>query len=139
MSSPEGARATRVRRFVDQVWNGRDYEAAADLFAPRYTNAFGTGPEARAEAVRLYHRAFPDLRVEVDELIEAADTVVLRGRLRGTDTGGYAGRPPTGAVTEEWFVSIMHFEGDLVAREWVGADKLGLFIGLGVVEDPWPN
>lgn len=32
----------------------------------------------------------------------------------------------------------MHFEGDKVVREWIGADKLSLFIQLGVLDDPWP-
>jgi hypothetical protein len=33
----------------------------------------------------------------------------------------------------------MHFEDDLVVREWVGADKLGLFIQSGVLESPGPT
>ncbi len=61
----------------------------------------------------------------------AGDTVVLRVTFRGTDTGGYVGRAPTGRAVEEWAVTIMHFEGDKVVREWIGADKLGLFIQLG--------
>jgi hypothetical protein len=40
---------------------------------------------------------------------------------------------------DEWVVTIMHFEGDKVVREWIGADKLGLLIQLGVVHDPWPK
>jgi hypothetical protein len=40
---------------------------------------------------------------------------------------------------EEWVVTIMHFESDKVVREWIGADKLGLFIQLGVLDDPWPH
>lgn len=34
---------------------------------------------------------------------------------------------------------IMHFDGDRVVREWIGADNLGLFIQLGVVDNPWPG
>ena len=56
-----------------------------------------------------------------------------------SDTGGYVGRAPTGRPTEEWAVTIMHFERDRVVDEWVGADKLGLFIQLGVIDDPWPT
>ncbi len=33
----------------------------------------------------------------------------------------------------------MHFEGDKVVREWIGADNLGPFIQLGVLDDPWPH
>jgi len=131
-------REEQVRNFVENVWNGRDYKAAADLFSERYRNPFGNGPSARVEPIRRYHRAFPDLHLDVEELIVTDDTVMVRMTFRGTDTGGYVGRPPTGRAVEEWVVDIMHFEGDKVVSEWIGADKLGLFIQLGVLDDPWP-
>src|SRR5580658_4398210 len=118
-------REKQVRRFVDEVWNARNYEATADLYSENYVNGFGTGPSARVEPIRRYHQSFPDLRLDVDELVAAGDTVVLRVTFRGTDTGGYVGRAPTGRPVEEWAVTIMHFEGDKVVREWIGADKLG--------------
>jgi len=132
-------RESQVRSFVDEVWNGRDYEAAADLYGEKFANTFGDGPSARIEPIRRYHEAFPDLHLDVEELIVADDTVVLRATFRGTDTGGYVGRAPTGRAVEEWVVLIMHFEDDKVVREWIGADKLGLFLQLGVLQDPWPN
>ena len=131
-------REKQVRHFVDEVWNARNYEAAADLYGESYASPFGVGPSARVEPIRRYHQAFPDLRMDVEEVIVTADAVVARMTFRGTDTGGYVGRAPTGRAVDEWVVTIMHFEGDKVVREWVGADKLGLFIQLGVVDDPWP-
>jgi predicted ester cyclase len=132
-------REMQVRSFVEEVWNGRNYEAAADLYSENYVNPFGTGPSARVEPIRRYHQAFPDLRLDVEELIVAGGTVVLRATFRGTDTGGHLGRPPTGRAVEEWVVDILHFEGDRVVSEWIGADNLGLFIQLGVLDDPWPT
>ncbi len=132
-------REKQVRNFVEKVWNGRDYRAAADLISGSYTNPFGKGPSARVEPIRRYHQAFPDLHLDVEELIVTEDTVMVRMTFRGTDTGGYVGRPPTGRAVEEWVVDIMHFEGDRVVSEWIGADKLGLFIQLGVIDDPWPT
>ncbi len=132
-------RDAQVRRFVDQVWNRRNYDAAAELYSDGYVNPFGTGPAARVEPIRLYHQAFPDLVLDVDEVIIAADTVVLRATFKGTDTGGYVGRAPTGRAVSEWVVTIMHFEDGKVVREWIGADKLGMFIQLGVLSDPWPG
>lgn len=130
-------REARVCAFVEEVWNHRNYDAAGDLYGEDYSNPFGSGPAARVEPIRRYHDAFPDVQLDIDELIVGDDAVVLRMTFRGTDTGGYAGRPPTGQRVEEWVVNILHFEGDKVVREWVGADKLGLFIQLGVIEDPW--
>ncbi len=132
-------RDRQVRTFVDEVWNRKNYEAAADLYGEGYANPFGAGPSARVEPIRRYHQAFPDLQMDVEELIVSGDTVVLRLTFRGTDTGGYVGRDPTGRTVDEWVITIMHFEGDKVVREWIGADKLGLFIQLGVLDDPWPK
>jgi SnoaL-like polyketide cyclase len=109
-------RETQVRKFVEEVWNGKNYAAVADLYAENYVNPFGTGPAARAEPIRRYHQSFPDLHMDIEELIAAGDTVVLRA-----------------------VVTIMHFDGDRVVREWIGADKLGLFIQLGAVDSPWPG
>ena len=130
-------REQQVRNFVEKVWNERSYEAASELFSESYLNPFGSGPTARVEPIRRYHQAFPDLHLDVEELIVAGDTVVLRMTFRGTDTGGYLGRSPTGRTVEEWVVDIMHFEDARVVSEWIGADKLGLFIQLGVLDDPW--
>jgi hypothetical protein len=65
-------RETQVRKFVDEVWNRRNYEATADLYGESYVNSFGTGPSARAEPIRRYHEAFPDLHIDVEELIGPA-------------------------------------------------------------------
>ncbi len=135
---PAAEREQQVRTFVEEVWNRRNYAAAADLYADEYRNHFGSGPAARVEPIRMYHEAFPDVHLDIEELIVAEDTVVMRAWFRGTDTGGYVGRAPTGRAVEEWVVTIMHFDGDQVVREWVGADKLGMFIQLGVLDNPWP-
>lgn len=132
-------RDVQVRNFVEEVWNGRNYEAAADLYGEKYVNPFGTGPSARAEPIRHYHATFSDLHLDVEELVVSGDTVVVRLRYRGTDTGGHLGRPPTGRAVEAWVVEIMRFEGDRVVNGWIGADNLGLFIQLGVLDDPWPG
>ena len=80
-------REIQVRSFVDDVWNGRKYEAAAGLYSENYTNAFGAGPSARIEPIRRYHEAFPDLHLDVDELILTGDAAVLRMTFRGTRYG----------------------------------------------------
>lgn len=135
----ESARAEQIRRFVADVWNGGNAEAAGDLYGEAYTNPFGTGPQAKATGIAINRKAFPDMHVEIDDLIVTGDTAVLRFTLTGTDLGGYAGHAPTGRAITEWAINIMTFENDRVVREWMGADKLGLFIQLGIVENPWPK
>jgi predicted ester cyclase len=89
-------RELQVRKFVEEVWNGRNYQAAADLYGEDYVNPFGTGPSARVEPIRRYHQAFPDLHLDVEELIVAGDTVVLRLAFRGPTPEGIWGGPRLG-------------------------------------------
>ena len=73
-----------VRRVVDAIWNGRDLDAADELFAPEYVNHDGVipdlvrGPEAIKISVAFYRLAYPNLHVRVDELDARAETVVFR-------------------------------------------------------------
>ncbi len=104
-------RDLRVRRFVHEVWNGQNYEAAADLYSEEYRNPFGAGPAAKIEPIRHYRQAFPDLHLDIEDVIVGGSTVVLRVTFRGTDKGGYVGRAPTGRVVEEWAVTITAIRG----------------------------
>ena len=92
------------------------------------------GPSARVEPICRYHQASPDLHLDIDDLIVAGPQGdIPRNRHRRT-----YGTGPDGTGCGR-VVTIMHFEGDKVVREWIGADKLWLFIQLGVLDDPWPN
>lgn len=79
-----------VRRYYDEVLNGRDLDAVTDFFAD----------ERLAEGIRggcfSYFRAFPDLHVSVDELLAEGDRVFCRSTMTGTHDGEYKGIPPTG-------------------------------------------
>jgi len=129
----------QVRSFVEEVWNGRTYELVADLESQSGVNPFGAGPSARVDPIRRYHQTFPDSHLDVRSVDGGRDKAVLKAALPGTDTGGFLGRSPTGRAVEDWMVAITHFQGDRVVREWIGADNLGRFVRLGVVDDLWPT
>ena len=63
-----GQREVQVRKFVDEVWNSRNYEAAADLYSETYTNPFGmcalTEPRD-LRSVNLTRLAINENRVEL--------------------------------------------------------------------------
>jgi hypothetical protein len=52
-------RGMQVRKFVEEVWNGRNYQAAFGLYGDNYVNPFGTGPASRAKPIRATTRRSP--------------------------------------------------------------------------------
>jgi predicted ester cyclase len=79
-----------VRRYYDQVINGRDLDAVGDYFADERT----------ASGVRkgcfYFFQAFPDLHVSLDEFVAEGDRVFLRSTMTGTHDDEFHGIPATG-------------------------------------------
>lgn len=129
-----------VRRFYDEVWTGRDYAAADELFDPEFSYSAAPGlkgAEAKLRAVRSYHQTFPDLQVTIEDLVISADHAAVRFTVTGTDLGGFRGRPPTGRKVSTWGVDFFGFRDQRIVSNSVGVDWLGLLVQLGVISDPW--
>ena len=88
-----------VRRYDEDLWNGRDVTVADDLFTPDFRSFPDATPGP--EGVRAFHArrlaVFPDLRVRLDDLIAAeGGKVVARFVVSGTQQGAFLGVPRTG-------------------------------------------
>jgi predicted ester cyclase len=106
-----------ISRVVDQV-----FRPDVLIRTPLPTEA--SGAEAIKEVFVRLHRAFPDLRVEIQDLLEDGDRVVARNVVTGTQTGEYLGRPPTGRTVRYEEIFIVRFVDGLVAETWGVVDVL---------------
>jgi predicted ester cyclase len=116
----------RVRRFVEEAVNGGRDDLIDELFTPE-TAAFAR------DWFGAFRRSFPDLHMEVVELVSDEDTVVGRFECSATHLGEWRGHAPTGrrfeAVDEVYFFG---FDGDRIARVWGVEDTLDRFQQLGL-------
>jgi len=84
------------------AYNSHDADAAAALYADDVTNTqmpWGKTVEGR-EAMRSTYlkvfQAFPDIHLEVENLLEGDQWVVVEWRFSGTMQGEFAGHAPNG-------------------------------------------
>ena len=96
-----------------------------------------TGPQALKEVFARLHRAFPDLHVIVEDMIEEQDKVVGRNTVTGTHQGEYMGVLPTGrSITyKEIFIFqifIFRFAAGRIAETWGVVDVFSQMKQLGV-------
>jgi predicted ester cyclase len=78
-----------VRRLVEEVMNGGRLDVIDELYAPQLA------PAAR-RWIEPFRESFPDVHMEIVELIAEDERVVGRFRCSGTHLGPWRGRPPTG-------------------------------------------
>jgi predicted SnoaL-like aldol condensation-catalyzing enzyme len=93
---------TIVRRWFEDFWNKGNLSVADEILAPTYTHHdpstadFGRGPESEKKRATLYRTAFPDVRLNIDDMIAEGDRVAIRWTCRGTHKGDLNGIAPTG-------------------------------------------
>jgi steroid delta-isomerase-like uncharacterized protein len=83
---------------------------------------------------RLLLAAFPDMRMDVEDIIASGDKAVARVRVTGTNKGEFMGMPATGKSVAMKLIDITRFGDDGLAREhWGVADQLAMMQQLGVI------
>jgi steroid delta-isomerase-like uncharacterized protein len=90
------------------------------------------------EGVLQYFRfmlaAFPDMRMDVQDVIASGDKAVARLRVSGTHMGDFAGIPATGNPVSVNNIDIFRFSEDgLACEHWGVVDQLTLMQQLGVI------
>ncbi len=137
----ETSNKATVRRLADAVNTG-DAELVSqtidEVFEPdvkQHTPFEVTGVEAIKETVfaRLY-RAFPDLHITVEDLIEEGDKVVEKDMVTGTHQGEFNGLAPTGKSVAYREIFIMRFVNGRIAEIWGVVDILTPMRQLGMIQ-----
>ena len=83
---------------------------------------------------RMLIAAFPDFRMDVEDVIASGDKAVARVRVTGTHKGEFMGMPATGKSAAINLIDIVRFGDDGLAREhWGVSDQLSLLQQLGAI------
>jgi len=115
-----------VRRYNEEIWNGHDLEKASEFLGDDLL-------EVSIEHVRQFLTAFPDVHITIEELIAEEDKVVARLVAAATNTGSFAGQPPTRKKVEIRSIRIYRIADNKIVETWAMQDRLGLMEQLGFV------
>jgi steroid delta-isomerase-like uncharacterized protein len=86
---------------------------------------------------RMYVAAFPDLRMDPEDVLVSGDKVVARARATGTHRGEFMGMPATGKRIDVQLIDIIRFgEDGLAIEHWGVFDALTMMQQLGAIPAP---
>ena len=127
---------SRLRGFIEDVWNRGDVEAAARYIAPRYTIRHDPGDPwdgktldlpAYRERVRLSRAPFPDQRFTIRELLADPGRVFIAWDWLATHQGDLPGFPATGKPIRMSGATVYYVEDGRFSGHWQIADRLGVY------------
>ena len=126
-----------IRELMAEVDRGNlgviDTHYAADYVdhTPSPLRGLRPGREGIRLAFAAFHRAFPDTRHTIEDLIAEGDRVVARIRAEGTHTGDFFGHAPTGKVVSLTGIAIYRIVDGKLAERWA-EQGLGILEQLGI-------
>ncbi len=82
------------------------------------------------------HKAFPDMRWTIDELIGEGDYVVARTTWRGTQKGAWRSIPPSNKQVMMPIMLIFRLSNGRISELWAEYDQLSLMVQLGALKAP---
>ncbi len=93
----------------------------------------GTGPEGYIKFFTMMRTAFPDLKIEVEQLVADGDKVAFAYMITGTHEGVFMEEvEPTGKTIKARGMQISKFENGKMTERWGSSDELGILKQLGV-------
>ena len=95
-----------------------------------------TGAKLLKQVFGRLLRAYPDLHITVEDLIEEGDKIVSRNTVTGTHEGEYMGVPPTGRPVTYNEIFIVRFADGRIAETWGIVDVLAQMKQLGAIPGP---
>jgi steroid delta-isomerase-like uncharacterized protein len=114
-----------ARRWFEEVWNQGRESSIDELFHPQ-GNAYGfpepdsvlIGPEGFKTIHRVFHNAFGNIRIAIDDLIAEGDKVAVRWTCTMVHNGEGLGFPATGKNVAFPGSSFIHCREGQISDGW---------------------
>ena len=122
-----------VRGYLEEVWNERRYHRASESLADEYGTGGAGGPTPGVGNAARFHEAFPDLHIQLDQVVTQADTVATWMTLHGTHLGTFRDHPPSGHAATWHEVGFWQVTSGKISSGHFLADMFGLRKQLGIL------
>lgn len=122
------------------AWNSKDVEQVLEQYADSFVredlgNHRSFGKAELRQTVEAYYRAFPDLHLQVEKLLEQDDQVVICWTATGHHRGKIMKIPATGRQVSFKGISVLAVENGKIARVWYMWDEAGMLRQMGMLTD----
>lgn len=119
-------------------FKARDLDGFLELYSNSvmhhgFSNRIRPGVPGLRDHYNYLLQAFPDMRIEVDDVIAEGEKVVRRFAFYGTHRGEYLGAPATGKVVHAPGIQVLWFERGKCVEIWQVTDSFSFLSQIGAV------
>jgi steroid delta-isomerase-like uncharacterized protein len=131
-----------LRKFLEKVWNNKEYHSVEEFVYPAYTIHLDNGDPWEHKTIdldtfrkRLHYSfdSFPDLHFEIRTAISDGDHVAITWVMTGTNLGMIGGFPATGKFINTEGATIYFFTDGKVSGHSQVFDRTTVMKQLGFI------
>jgi len=126
-----------VRRIVEEHWNQKNPQLVTELFDAKTTlytpDGALHGHDGAHQLLAAYRNAFPDFRLNIDDLLSDGDKVTLRWTFTGTQTGSLGEIAASGNSVSVQGIGIFQVTGGNAKEVHLVWDKYALMQQIGAL------
>ena len=124
-----------VRRWFEEVWNKGRAEAIDEMFDENGI-AHGLsedpanplrGPQNFRPFYEVFRQAFPNLTIDIEDMVAEGDKVAARCSVRGKQEGELMGRAATQAPVEFTGMTIVRIADGKIVEAWNNFDFMTMY------------
>jgi steroid delta-isomerase-like uncharacterized protein len=125
--SAEEKNEALVRKFFEEAWGKGNLAAVAEFMATDYVahhvpSGLPPGAEGLKQLIAAHRTAFPDLKINLNDIFGKGDRVAFRWSVSGTHLGDWFGVSPTGDHVRATGITIFRIDGGKVVESWTSID-----------------
>ncbi|CAN5480016.1 hypothetical protein BH23BAC3_BH23BAC3_24060 [soil metagenome] len=126
-----------IESMFNEGWNRGEVSVFNETIADSVLFHYAGSPrkvtlKEMSQIVLNWREAFPDLQMDIEELLIQESKAAARLTLSGTHEGPWAGADPTGKQVSMALMMFFRFEDGKVVELWESDDQLGFRNQLGI-------
>jgi steroid delta-isomerase-like uncharacterized protein len=132
-------RKGQFRRLSNETFNQGNLDICDEVFAAHcsfHNPSFPVeGVTGFKDQVRQLREAYPDLHLDVHDILSDGDMTAARWTMGGTSRGEFRGLPATGKTFVMTGMTIDKWDDERIVEEWTDYDLLGGLRQLGIIPE----
>jgi predicted ester cyclase len=129
------ANTDTLNQAIDR-FNAKDLDGFLEMYQPSVMHhGFSRNIGPGLSGLRIFYRgliaAFPDARIQTDDVVAEGEKLAHRYTFYGTHRGEYVGFPPTMKLVMFHGQVVHHFKDGKSMEVWASTDVLRLLVQLG--------
>jgi steroid delta-isomerase-like uncharacterized protein len=126
------------RMFFEEMLNKANFSIIEQLVDPDVIShdpfpGQAKGAKGLRDTMKLFHTAFPDMKIIMNDMIAEDNRVMNKFTVTGTHKGEFMGIPATGKKISYEEVVILRLKDEKIVEHWAVADALSLMQQIGAI------